>query len=389
VAKKIAAMYCPICKTEKLLLIDDLNGHVDGRCNQCAGRWLGFSEAVNLGFVTNSEMPEVSLKVANCPRCLEKILAYTAAAVAVSVRPLRCVQCNGVWVNEDLMLKVKHKAVIHLHSRVDKSNVDVQLQELLDANRNVLASDKKILNNPAVEFLALPIAAIIVWLLSKVGLFVFLQDVLLGMPAHELGHAIALWLTGKFAVPIPFLTIPISNTNILAYLLSLSILLFLIWKGYQQRLFFWGFVGAMGLYLMLVKGVVSTDAERSLWVAYSGVGGEFVLGTLGAIAFFYTINRKPNWNLIRYVIMFIGMFIYLPAWLNWQDIAAGIEPFPLGSLLYGKEEGDMNTLIELGMTTETIIDSYLALGRGCFLLIGLHLAASGIKAYKFLSANKK
>jgi hypothetical protein len=371
------------------MLIDDLSGHVDGRCNQCSGRWLGFSEAVNLGFVTNSEMPEASLTVANCPRCLEKILAYTAAAVAVSIRPLRCIQCNGVWVNEDLVLKAKHKTVIQPHSVIDKSYADAQLEELLDANGNALAIDKKILNNPVVEFLAVPIVAIIVWLLSKVGLFVFLQDVLLGMPAHELGHAIALWLIGKFAVPIPFLTIPISDTNLWAFLLSLSLILFLIWKGYQQRLFFWGFIGAIGLYFMLVKGIFNTDAGRSMWVSYSGVGGEFVLGTLGVIAFFYTINRKPNWNLMRYAVLFFGMFICLPAWLSWLDIAAGIEPFPLGSLLYGKEEGDMNMLIELGMTTETIVDSYLALGRGCFAVIAVHVAASGLKAYKFLSANKK
>jgi Zn-finger nucleic acid-binding protein len=381
-------MYCPICKVEQLLLIDDMAGNVDGRCPKCSGRWLGFSEAVSLGFVINSEIQANSLSVANCPRCLGKSLVYTAAAILVSIRPLKCLQCDGVWVNEDLVLKVKHKAVINPNSVIDNSNIDAQIEELLHLNSSAVVIDKRI-NNPAVEFLAVPIAAIIVWLLSKVGLFVFLQDVLVGMPAHELGHAIALWLIGKFAVPIPFLTLPISDTNILAYLLSLSIIVFLIWKGYQQRLFFWVFIGAIGLYFMLVKGIFNTDAGRSMWVSYSGVGGEFVLGTLGVIAFFYTINRKPNWNLIRYAVMFFGMFICLPAWLSWLDIAAGIEPFPLGSLLYGKEEGDMNTLIELGMTTETIIESYLALGRGCFAVIAVHLAAGGIKAYKFLSANNK
>jgi hypothetical protein len=383
-------MYCPICKNEKLLLIDDLSGHVDGRCAKCSGRWLSFPEAVNLGFVTDSETRATGLNVANCPRCQEKSLVYTAAAVPVSIRPLRCLPCDSVWVNEDLVLKVKNKALSNIQINIDKPNVDIsnlnfQIESLLSPNN----ANTKIHNNPIADCLAVPAAAAIVWLLCKVGIFAFLQDVLLGMPAHELGHAIAQWLMGRFAVPIPFVTVPISNTNIFAYLLTLSILLFSAWKGYQQRLFFWVLIGVFGIYLMLTKGIFSDDSERAIWASYSGIGGEFVLGALIVISYFYTVSRRPSWTYKRYAVLFLGMFIFLPTWFQWVNIAAGSEPFPFGSTLFGKDEGDMNSLLEYGMTIETVTESYLALGRWCFVIIGLHLAVSVIKAYKFFTAFKK
>jgi Zn-finger nucleic acid-binding protein len=382
-------MHCPICKTEKLLLIDDLSGHVDGRCAKCSGRWLSFREAVNLGYVTDSETQAAGLSVANCPRCLEKSLVYTATAVPVSIRPLRCLPCDGIWVSEDLMHKVRNKSPKHTLQAFEKKNEKLSIEELLQRNSVEQFIDKKSENNPVIQFLAVPIAAAIVWLLCKVGIFAFLQDVLLGMPAHELGHAVAQWLMGRFAVPIPFVTIPISDTNIFAFLLTLLILVFSVWKGYQQRLFFWVLIGVIGLYLMLAKGLFSDDSERAIWASYSGIGGEFVLGTLGVIAYFYTINHKPSWNYTRYAVLFFGMLIFLPAWFNWVNIAAGSEPFPLGSLLFGKEEGDMNSLLEHGMTIETVTESYLALGRWCFAMIGLHLAVSAVKAYKFLTEKNK
>jgi hypothetical protein len=72
---------------------------------------------------------------------------------------------------------------------------------------------------------------------------------------------------------------------------------------------------------------------------------------------------------MRYAVLLAGMAVFLPSWSRWRRISAGDEPFPLGSLVYGDSDGDMNRLLVAGRSQQSIVESYLSLGQLCIAVI--------------------
>jgi hypothetical protein len=376
-------MHCPTCRSRTLVAIEDLRGASGGHCPECRGRWCATDEAVTLGVFTHADVRSVAVPIAACPTCARHSLAPVDAVRTVPTRPLHCADCDRVWIagiTLDVIRGVSsHGAaargntttagdedVSHsLWARI-KATYGVDADDDDDRYETLAAQDSE--RQPLALALAVPIVALLVWVLDAFGLLRFLLQSTLIMGFHEAGHAIAAWLTGRVAVPLPFLTLSTDESGPFAFLLSAAVLATMLWLGVRRRLPFWIGLALLGVWLLMSKGFAS-DPQQWQWISAAGVGGEFVLGTLCIVAFFHRVYRRPSWDLMRYAVLLAGMAVFLPSWSRWRRISAGDEPFPLGSLVYGDSDGDMNRLLVAGRSQQSIVESYLSLGQLCIAVI--------------------
>jgi hypothetical protein len=230
--------------------------------------------------------------------------------------------------------------------------------------------------HPLVRAVALPVTIVAVVLLHQTAMARFLQQATVGMVVHEFGHAVAAWLSGTIAVPAFFVTMTGETRHLYAFALPIGGAVWAIWRGWKRDLPFWLFFGLMVLPLVAFGAFGLSNGERQLWISWAGVGGEFILGALLVIASNHTLTRRQKWATSRYVCLVIGVAVLVPAYIRWTHIAAGTDPFPIGSLIYGDSDGDMNRLLAAGYTQAGIARGYLMVGAVCFSLVALDWVTS-------------
>ena len=376
-------MFCPLCRDHALIVATDLRGGVDGRCPGCGGRWCGTEQAVALGlFASVEDVASRAVALAECPQCRRRSLSPVDTVRPVPQRPLHCGDCDGIWMHGATVRALQPSARIGgadgaaggvspqpwsgVHGPEVRHGFIARLKATYGADHE---SDEPLPDDietrPLTLVLALPVAALLVWVLDAVGLIRFLLDSTLRMAYHEGGHAVASWLTGRLAIPLPFLTYSADNSSVTGYVLTVAALAMMGFLGLRRRLPFWITLAGLGACVLLAKGMLASRPEQWAWIAWSGIGGEFALGTLCVIAFFQRLYHRPSWDVMRYVVLLAGLAAFLPAWRQWRAIAAGQEPFPLGSLLMGASDGDMNRLLATGLSQMQIVESYLQFARLC------------------------
>jgi hypothetical protein len=208
---------------------------------------------------------------------------------------------------------------------------------------------------------ALPLALLVARLVAATGLR--LISAILAMVLHESGHAITAWLTGRWAVPMLWVT-PHGEERSWAIvaLVTLAILFagFLAWNAER-----WGLVAAAAALLLLQLIVLSLPAGAL--VIFFGDGGALVLGTL-LMALFYVPRDSAiyqKWGL-RWGLLSIGALGFMHVFLLWKG--------PLEDIPFGEIEGvnlsDPSLLTELyGWPVLLMVDRYVRLGTICLVFL--------------------
>jgi hypothetical protein len=216
------------------------------------------------------------------------------------------------------------------------------------------------------RILALPAALLLARLVA--GTPLRMAAAMLAMVLHESGHAITAWLTGRWAVPLPWVTPHGQERSWLIVLLVTAAILFagfLAWK--VER---WGWVLAAGAMLLLQLIVLSLPAEAM--IVFFGDGGALVLATI-LMATFYAPRESAlykSWGL-RWGFLVIGALSFMHVFLLWTG--------PLENLPFGEIEGvnlsDPSLLTEMyGWTALQMVDRYVRLGKFCLLaLLALYI----------------
>lgn len=208
---------------------------------------------------------------------------------------------------------------------------------------------------------ALPVALLAARLIAATGFR--MAAAMLAMVLHESGHAITAWLTGRWAVPLPWVTPHGQERSwVIVGFVSAVIILggFLAWK--LQR---WGWVAAAGAALVLQLIVLSSPAEAM--IIFFGDGGALLLATLLMATFYAPRESKlyRSWGL-RGGLLAVGAVSFVHVFLIWTG--------PLEDLPFGEIEGvnlsDPSLLTEMyGWTVLKMVDRYVHLGESCLLFL--------------------
>jgi hypothetical protein len=192
----------------------------------------------------------------------------------------------------------------------------------------------------------------------------FLISAGLSMQVHEFGHALANWLGGRPALPIPMLTIAFSRDR--AWWLVLPIAAGLVYAAKAA----WedGCRALAGLcaVLLLVQAwltLIASPDSLDFIVAFGGLGGECYLAALLVIAYFHRLPRAWRWPSYRTVVLFIGACVLALSLKRWRDADADFMNVPWGSFTGG--DGDVENMLAAGWTVNKLVAVYLRLVWVC------------------------
>lgn len=215
----------------------------------------------------------------------------------------------------------------------------------------------------------------LLWVPDLVFWYVF------SIPTHEMGHAIAAWLSGRFAVPIGAIlpaaafTAIAAKRSVAVFCASAGTSAIIGYRSFRARRPYPVFVSILILALSIHFTWILPERETLMWFTYAGAGGELILGTFLVVSFYYRLPDRWRWDFFRLIALVAGMYAFLSAFLLWLKVSQGAADMPMGSLLNGRgdEAGDMERLVSLyGWTKAGLVSSYVRLGWICSAVIGAH-----------------
>ncbi|HTP68973.1 MAG TPA: hypothetical protein VMJ35_08730 [Dongiaceae bacterium] len=208
---------------------------------------------------------------------------------------------------------------------------------------------------------ALPLALLAARLLARTPLQ--LAAAMLAMVLHESGHAITAWFTGRWAIPLLWVTPHGQERSwFIVLLLTAGILFGALYAWKTER---WRWVCAAAVALLLQVIFLSLPAEPT--IVFCGDGGALVFSTL-LMAGFYTPRDSSlykAWGL-RWGLLIIGALSFMHVFVLWTG---PWEDIPFGEI-EGVNLSDPSLLTEMYGWPETqLVDRYVRLGTICLLAL--------------------
>lgn len=211
------------------------------------------------------------------------------------------------------------------------------------------------------RILALPLALLLARLVAATGLR--MATAMLAMVLHESGHAITAWLTGRWAVPLLWVTPHGEERSwfiVFAVTAAIVFVGFLAWRAGR-----WGWVVGAGAVLLLQ--LIALSLQAGPLIVFFGDGGAMVLATI-LMATFYAPRESAlykRWGL-RWGLLVIGALSFVHVFLIWTG--------PLEDLPFGEIEGvnlsDPSLLTEMyGWSVLQLVDRYVRLGTICLVVL--------------------
>jgi hypothetical protein len=218
-------------------------------------------------------------------------------------------------------------------------------------------SKEEALRELKCRIVAAPLALLMGYLVAGTGLR--MAAGMLAMVLHESGHAITAWLTGRWAVPLLWVTPHGQERSWLIVLVVTGAIGFAGYLAWQAERPGWLFAAAAALLLQLI----ALSQPAGALIIFFGDGGALVLATL-LMATFYAPREsalRRSWGL-RWGLLVIGALSFMHVFLMWKG--------PIENLPFGEIEGvnlsDPSLLTEMyGWTVLQMVDRYVHLGMGC------------------------
>ena len=212
------------------------------------------------------------------------------------------------------------------------------------------------------RLLALPLALLAACWMTSTGLRI--GAAMLAMVLHESGHAITAWLTGRWAVPLLWVTMHGEERSWWIVLLLTSAICF---GGFlARRAQRWGWVCAAGAVLTLQLTFLSLPNPGAL-IIFGGDGGALVLAAI-LMSSFYPPRESAlykNWGM-RWGLLAIGALTFMHVFRVWSG---PIEDLPFGEI-EGVNLSDPSLLTEMyGWSVTQLIDRYLRLATVCLVAL--------------------
>jgi hypothetical protein len=264
-----------------------------------------------------------------------------------------CLKCGIVFARYQAALDAKKAGLAVPVARVPALSPPAPLTVRSDARREL-----------KYRALALPLALIVARGVAGTGLN--MAAGMLAMVLHECGHAITAWLTGRWAVPMLWVTWRGDYRSwwmVLALTAAIAFGGFQAWKAKR-----WGWVCAAGAVLILELIIQSLPAfTQGALIVFGGDGGAMVLATI-LMAAFYAPRESAvykSWGL-RWGLLVVGALSFMHVFRSWSG--------PYGDIPFGEIEGvnlsDPTLLTEeYGWSIIQLVDRYLRLATVCLVAL--------------------
>ncbi len=208
---------------------------------------------------------------------------------------------------------------------------------------------------------ALPLALLVARFLTGTGFDTAAG--MLAMVVHESGHAITSWLTGRWAVPMLWVTMHGDTRSwFIVFVVTAAIAFggFVAWRTQH-----WGLLCAAAAVLIFELSLQAlTPFKQEALIVFGGDGGAMVLSAI-LMATFYAPRDSAlykSWGL-RWGLLAIGALAFMHVFRLWSG--------PYENIPFGEIEGvnlsDPSLLTTMyGWSILQLVDRYLRLATACF-----------------------
>jgi hypothetical protein len=215
---------------------------------------------------------------------------------------------------------------------------------------------------------ALPVALLVAWAVAHAGFARMLLRTVLSMWIHELGHAVAAWLCGRFAFPGPWLT-PVGQGRSLLVVLVVSTALgvgaFRLWRVSRP----WAVCLMLMLPAQLYCSFLLPERQASAFILWSGDGGCLLIGTLLMLSFYARKSSQIRVGWLRWGFLVIGAVAFADGYATWWAARSDPEAIPFGEN-EGQGLSDPTVLVfQLGISMTGMVTSYVWTGIACLLVL--------------------
>ncbi|MGA7122182.1 MAG: hypothetical protein WBY94_18915, partial [Polyangiaceae bacterium] len=288
---------------------------------------------------------------------------------------LTCLACGGVLLDRGVLAATRLELDAHIHATARPSPTSVPPPDPPDTTSRddppPLAAERFPFDDPLIRLYALPAAFALAALATFAGgpmpVWIFVD--LPSMVLHELGHAVTAWIAGRFAVPIPFLTVIRDGRSATTTVVVLGLACGAAFAGYRSRRPALIVFGAV-LALLHVAAFALSESQAREWFLFGGCAGHILFSTLLVVAFYVPLPDWLRWDFWRFAALLFGATGLLYAAKIWFPAARDASLVPMGSAVGDKKDGDMSILVaRFGWTPERLASVYAQLTLAGIVLV--------------------
>jgi hypothetical protein len=214
---------------------------------------------------------------------------------------------------------------------------------------------------------AIPVALLIAWGIVHAGFLRMLLRTVFSMWIHELGHAVAAWLCGRFALPGPWFT-PVGTAR------SLIVVLLVAAALVYGAIRLWRRSGwAVILFLLLPAQLLCSFglSRRSVDVLFiwGGDGGCMIIGTLLMLSLYARKTSQLRVGWLRWGFLVIGASAFADGFATWWAARSDRAAIPFGEN-EGRGMSDPTLLVfQQGISVDDLVRSYVLTGFACLAVL--------------------
>lgn len=365
---------CPTCPSTIIEPYStDLRIAVD-LCGKCRGLFLERDELQTLlagapGLQQITEPMPIDVGFRNslqCPACHHD-MTDRAIRGEQDASVWLCPGCNGTWLKAGVLSRLK-ETIDAQRAYAPRPPAHEKLDALSDVDEGRLAYGRIGFGGPFASLGALPLVFVIAFLFHRTSLGGMLAW-LIGMPFHELGHAIVAWLSSQLAIPLPFVTLQVYGKSWYVGLLVATILLYAMWHGWRERRWFVVVIGGVLLLTQAWLTFFVPGLRLAIWQALAGQLGEIALSAFVVVAFYFRLPDRVRWDFWRWPALIPAAICLLRARHVWARASKNLADIPWGAAIGADDDGDMNRLVrEYGWDAPELASFY---GTATYVALGV------------------
>lgn len=219
------------------------------------------------------------------------------------------------------------------------------------------------------RLLAFPLVYLGLWIVSAVPAVQGLLRIFFGMWLHELGHASAAWLTGRWALPLPWFTFSFSRSWLVTALLVLAVAALVRFGLRRPSRLSLGLGVALGLATLV--GHLLPTAWQEPFFTFGGEAGAMVFGALLSCGYLVRSHLRPFQGGLRFGWLVIGAASWVDATRLWWTCWKNPDEIPFG--LEDGHPSDATVLVDTwNWDADAMVRRFLFVA---FLSLGLALVA--------------
>jgi len=211
-----------------------------------------------------------------------------------------------------------------------------------------------------------------------------LQRLAFTMPVHELGHAVAAWFCGYFAIPTLWVTLMFGERGFFMPLVMAGALGWLGWRAWRAEK--WLLLALCALLLALAGAGSFGLKERTARMLFT-FGGDalgMVLGTLLMASFFFGKGTQLYRGALRWGFGVIGAGAFADIFSVWWGARKDTALIPFGEIGNAAGHSDATRLTEeFAWTDEQLVQRHVLVGVACLAALALVYAWGVWRAWRY------